>query len=59
MVIYECENLLQIPINQITQTSLSMKHRHLLQEEKTHTVDIHVEEGTGVRENAWNFQNVI
>ena len=32
-------------------------HRHLLQEEKPHTVDI--VEGTGVRENAWNFQNVI
>ena len=24
MYIYECENLLQIPINQITQTSLSI-----------------------------------
>ena len=33
------------------------RHRHLLQEEKSHTVDI--VEGTGVRENAWNFQNVI
>ena len=33
-------------------------HRHLLQEEELYIVDILVE-GTAVRENAWNFQNVI
>ena len=46
---------LQVPYSAIM-IDMSL-HRHLLQEEEFYIVDI--VEGTGVRENAWNFQNVI